>query len=67
MPAETISALGSAARIIGATVVSIWAYPLALGVPPHQLGKLGSFQICQAVIGSLGTLGLFFQKLPLGP
>jgi hypothetical protein len=43
------------------------AYSAALGAPPQNDGKLGSFQICHAVTGSFGTVGLFRQKLPSGP
>ena len=64
IPARTIFAPGSAARIVVADARSSFAYPAGSIFGAQKRRKFGSFQICQRRIGN------FFrpiQKLPRGP
>src|SRR5690242_4278629 len=67
MPAVTMSAPGSAALIGPAAALSSLAYCFGLGPRGQYAFRLGSFQICHAPIGILGTLGFSDQNVPLGP
>ena len=66
MPAETISALGSAARIIGATVVSIWAYPAGARGPAPPAREVGLVPDLPGGDRQLGHARVVLPEAPAG-
>src|SRR5690242_11214848 len=66
-PAATISAFASTLWIAAPVWRSRSAYAAESGFGAHHAVMLGSFQICQDVIGSFGVSGWSFQNEPSGP